>query len=31
MTTRALEDEEIKTIFSNINGVHAKRNEFQTD
>ena len=27
MTTRALEDQEIKAIFSNINGVHSKRNE----
>jgi len=27
MTTRALEDQEIKAIFSNINGAHGKRNE----
>ncbi len=27
MTTRALEDQEIKAIFENISGVHAKRNE----
>jgi len=27
MTTRALEDQEIKAIFSNINSVHAQRNE----
>jgi integrase/recombinase XerD len=27
MTTRALEDDEIKAIFENINGSHAKRNE----
>lgn len=27
MTTRALEDNEIKSIFENINGVHSKRNE----
>lgn len=27
MTTRALEDKEIKAIFENINGSHTKRNE----
>ena len=27
MTTRALEDQEIKAIFENVNGTHAKRNE----
>ena len=27
MTTRALEDQEIKAIFENIEGTHAKRNE----
>ena len=27
MTTRALEDQEIKSIFENIDGIHAKRNE----
>jgi len=27
MTTRALEDNEIKAIFENVNGTHAKRNE----
>ena len=27
MTTRALEDQEIKAIFENISGTHAKRNE----
>jgi site-specific recombinase XerD len=27
MTTRALEDQEIKSIFENISGVHANRNE----
>jgi len=27
MTTRALEDNEIKAIFENVNGVHSKRNE----
>ena len=27
MTTRALEDHEIKAIFEHIEGVHAKRNE----
>ena len=27
MTTRALEDQEIKAIFEHISGVHAKRNE----
>jgi len=27
MTTRALEDQEIKAIFENVSGVHAKRNE----
>ena len=27
MTTRALEDNEIKSIFEHVNGVHSKRNE----
>ena len=27
MTTRALEDKEIKAIFENVNGTHVKRNE----
>ncbi len=27
MTTRALEDKEIKEIFENVNGTHARRNE----
>ena len=27
MTTRALEDQEIKAIFEHIDGIHAKRNE----
>lgn len=27
MTTRALEDQEIKAIFEHIEGTHAKRNE----
>ena len=27
MTTRALEDSEIKSIFENVDGIHAKRNE----